>query len=267
VSSKSYVLLAILCAVNLLANSAYSSIAPFYPTEAISKGVPESLFGLVFSSYSIAMVIFSPMYARLLYKHGCRTVLTMGCISEGVAMVIFGTFHYIDHPATFACCSIFCRFLEGFGNGCLNSGSQKLVMKCFPESKLAKMTGILQTFTGLGMLCGPVLGSLLFAVGGFELPFYVAGILLLILSILVACVVPATIENKSISAAPGTSQAAEEADPTQEKEINEKLGFWSLLGRFRVLTCCMCVAMSLCCLTFIEPILALKLTYRYRISV
>jgi MFS family permease len=167
IPSKSYVLLAILCAVNLLANSAYSSIAPFYPTEAISKGVPESIFGLVFSSYSIAMVIFAPMYAKLLYNHGCRTVLTMGCISEGIAMLIFGTFHFIDNPATFACCSIFCRFLEGFGNGCLNSGSQKLVMVCFPESKLAKMTGILQTFTGLGMLCGPVFGSLLYAVGGF----------------------------------------------------------------------------------------------------
>ena len=123
VPTRSYVLLAILCAVNLLANSAYSSIAPFYPTEAISKGVPESIFGLVFSSYSIAMVIFAPMYAKLLYNHGCRTVLTMGCISEGIAMVIFGTFHYIDDAATFASCSIFCRFLEGFGNGCLNSGS------------------------------------------------------------------------------------------------------------------------------------------------
>jgi len=40
-------------------------------------------------------------------------------------------------------------------------------MVYFPENKLAKMTGILQTFTGLGMLCGPVFGSMLFALGGF----------------------------------------------------------------------------------------------------
>jgi MFS family permease len=167
VETKDYVLLAILCAVNLLANSAYSSIAPFYPTEAISKGVPESIFGLVFSSYSVAMVLFAPMYAKILYTHGCRTVLTTGCIAEGIAMLVFGTFHFIEHPATFAVCSIICRFLEGFGNGCLNSGSQKLIMVTFHESKLAKMTGILQTFTGLGMLCGPVLGSLLYGLGGF----------------------------------------------------------------------------------------------------
>ena len=123
VPTKSYVLLGLLCAVNLLANSAYSSIAPFYPSEAISKGVPESIFGLVFSSYSIAMVIFAPMYAKLLFTHGCRAVLTTGCIAEGIAILIFGTFHFIDNAATFAVCSIFCRFLEGFGNGCLNSGS------------------------------------------------------------------------------------------------------------------------------------------------
>lgn len=32
--------IAVLCIVNLVANSAYSSIAPFYPYEAVLKGVP-----------------------------------------------------------------------------------------------------------------------------------------------------------------------------------------------------------------------------------
>jgi hypothetical protein len=40
----------ILCVVNLFANSAYSSIAPFYPIEAVKKGVPSSTLGLIFAS-------------------------------------------------------------------------------------------------------------------------------------------------------------------------------------------------------------------------
>lgn len=123
VPRKSYILLAVMCAVNLLANSAYSSIAPFYPNEAISKGVPEILLGFVFSGYSVSMVIFSPLFSKLLYTKGCRTVITIGCLAEGIAMCVFGTFHFIESGAIFAICSILCRFIEGFGNGCLNSGS------------------------------------------------------------------------------------------------------------------------------------------------
>ena len=66
-------------------------------------------------------------------------------------------------------------------------------MNAFPEQKLARMNGILQTFTGLGMLVGPILGSLLFKLGGFQLPFYVVGILLLALALMNLFVVPADI--------------------------------------------------------------------------
>lgn len=116
----------------MFANSAYSSIAPFYPNEAVSKGVPASALGLIFSSYSISMAIFSPLFARILYTHGAKTALYIGCISEGIAMLVFGLFDYVQNPIAYAVCSFLCRFLEGFGNGCLNSGSSKMLMMMFP---------------------------------------------------------------------------------------------------------------------------------------
>ena len=45
--------------------------------------------------------------------------------------------------------------------------ASKILMNAFPERKLARMNGILQTFTGLGMLVGPILGSVLYNIGGF----------------------------------------------------------------------------------------------------
>ena len=33
-------IITVLCLINLFANSAYSSIAPFYPYEAVKKGLP-----------------------------------------------------------------------------------------------------------------------------------------------------------------------------------------------------------------------------------
>lgn len=64
----------------------------------------------------------------------------------------------------------------------------------FPEQKLARMNGILQSFTGFGMLVGPILGSLLFNLGGFQLPFYTVGVLLLVLAGVNQYVIPPELE-------------------------------------------------------------------------
>ena len=63
-------------------------------------------------------------------------------------------------------------------------------MNIFPEKKLARMNGILQTFKGLGMLTGPIMGSIMFIIGGFQLPFYTVGVLLLALAVLNVLMLP-----------------------------------------------------------------------------
>ena len=68
-------------------------------------------------------------------------------------------------------------------------------MIVFPEEKLARMNGILQSFTGLGMLMGPILGSLLFTLGGFQLPFYSVGMLLLFLAVVNWWIIPSGLEE------------------------------------------------------------------------
>lgn len=73
--------------------------------------------------------------------------------------------------------------------------ASKIVMMLFPEKKLARMNGILQSFTGFGMLVGPILGSVLFNLGGFQLPFYSVGVLLLLLALLNHCMIPASLDR------------------------------------------------------------------------
>lgn len=162
-----WTLVILICTVNLLSNSAYSSIAPFYPNEAISKGVDESMLGFVFSCYSLAMFVFSPFFKSMLDKWGSKKVLMLGLITQGIAMIIFGLFDYLQSATWYLATSMFCRFLQGFGNGCLNSGTSNLMMNAFPAKKLGKLNGMLQTSVGLGMMFGPIMGSLLFKLGGF----------------------------------------------------------------------------------------------------
>jgi len=111
----------ILCAINFLANTAYSSIAPFYPGEATLKNVPVGFIGIIFASYSIAMAFSGSIYVKLL-KMNPKVILVTGLVAEGSAMIVFGMLHYVDNPLIFAVGSFICRWIEGFGNGCLSSG-------------------------------------------------------------------------------------------------------------------------------------------------
>jgi sugar phosphate permease len=79
------------------------------------------MIGVIFASYSIAMAVCSPIYIKLL-KMNPKVILATGLVAEGSAMLVFGMLHYVDDPLMFAVGSFLCRFIEGFGNGCLNSG-------------------------------------------------------------------------------------------------------------------------------------------------
>lgn len=170
----------VLCLVTLTANSAYSSIAPFYPAEALAKGVPQASFGFIFAGYSVSMFVFAPLFSRMLTIYGRKKVLITGCVCESLAMICFGLFIYIEDPVWYAVLSFICRFVEGFGNGCLNSSTNAIIAFNY-EDEASKLIGLTQTFTGLGMLSGPIIGSVLFELGGFKLPFFVVGAALFLL--------------------------------------------------------------------------------------
>ena len=128
------------------------------------------------------MVVFAPLFARMLTNIGRKNVLILGCICESMAMICFGVFVYIENPAAYAILSFLGRFIEGFGNGCLNSATSSIIAFNY-EDNMGNLIGLTQTFTGLGMLSGPIIGSFLYELGGFKLPFFVTGVLLFALII------------------------------------------------------------------------------------
>lgn len=163
---KRRIVVTVLCLVNLFANSAYSSIAPFYPIEALAKGVPGEVLGIIFAGYSLSMFLFSPLFGKMLTKFGRKKVLMLGCLCEGLSMLLMGLFDLIPSGTTFGILSFFCRVIEGFGNGCLNSSSSSIICFNYPDN-MSNLIGLTQTFTGLGMLAGPIFGSFLYESGGF----------------------------------------------------------------------------------------------------
>ena len=56
-------------------------------------------------------------------------------------MILFGMIDFVDHPQAYIALSFFCRFIEGFGNCCLNSSSSAIISSVF-EDNMDTMMGI-----------------------------------------------------------------------------------------------------------------------------
>ena len=94
---------------------------------------------------------------------------------------------------------------DGFGNGCLNSATNSIITHTFKENA-SNLIGLTQTFTGLGMLSGPIIGSFLYEAGGFMAPFFVCGGLLFLLTIPIWCLLEDDMAIKQVEDAEKKSQ-------------------------------------------------------------
>ena len=191
-SGNKFIVICTLCLVNLIANTAYSSIAPIFPAEANDKGIPVFYLGFIIAGYSVSMWIFSPIFSLLMSKYGRKKVLMLGCILESFSILVFAFLINFDDPIVYGVSCFLCRMVEGFGNGCLNSSSNSLISYHFEDDQ-SKLIGLIQTFTGIGMLAGPVGGSFLYSFGGFQLPFFVSGGALFLLVIPVCIFISADV--------------------------------------------------------------------------
>ena len=90
--------------------------------------------GIIIAGYSISMLLFSPAYGKLLTNLGRRDVLLLGCLSEGLAMLLFASLVLIDDALSYGIAAFACRFLEGFGNGCLNSATSSIINYYFKDN-------------------------------------------------------------------------------------------------------------------------------------
>lgn len=58
-----------------LANSAFAVIAPFLPIEFAKKDLGQDLVGAIFSTYSVAVILFSPLICTYLIPYFGRRKL------------------------------------------------------------------------------------------------------------------------------------------------------------------------------------------------
>ncbi|CAL8093329.1 unnamed protein product [Orchesella dallaii] len=184
----------IACAmVQLFAGLTISLQAPFYPEEAEQKGATATEYGFVFGTFELTVFIVAPIYAYKIHNWNVKVVFNLGIFTAAIASITFGILDKIDDGKYFIAACAIVRSIEALGESALVTASFIIVASAFPDS-IAPTSAIVETFYSVGLISGPIVGSILYQIGGFSFPFMIVGGCLLATAFVALVILPSSEE-------------------------------------------------------------------------
>ncbi|MDQ3473678.1 MAG: MFS transporter [Acidobacteriota bacterium] len=169
--------------IDLLGFGIVIPVLPYYAEGTLFNGTPRTV-GLLFASYSIMQLIFSPVLGRLSDKHGRRPVLLVSIIGTGIGFLILGF-------ATTLWMLFLGRILDGISGGNIST-AQAYIADITTREDRAKGMGLLGAAFGLGFIFGPAIGGIL-SRWGIHVPFLFAAGLCFANAVLLYFTLPETV--------------------------------------------------------------------------
>ena len=214
--------------------SVYAVLAPFYPTEAIKKGMTVAEIGYLFSLYALIAFFFAPVSGKVMNKIGRKNVLLIGGIIESIGMLIFAFVIDLEGHA-FIAFSIIARVFMGAGGSALLVTCFAVISNIYPEDMEDKI-GIMETLGGVGLMAGPAIGGILYSLFGYKFVFIFYTLIFLVLTVISFKILP-------------------EDNPDDSKDSSE-ISYFKLLKLKKILLTLVVVIFGMAGPSFIEPVLA-----------
>jgi DHA1 family tetracycline resistance protein-like MFS transporter len=169
--------------IDLLGFGIVIPVLPFYAEGTQFNATPR-MVGLLFASYSVMQLLFSPVLGRLSDKYGRRPVLLISIIGTGIGFLILGF-------ATTLWMLFVGRILDGISGGNIST-AQAYIADITTKEDRAKGMGLLGAAFGLGFIFGPAIGGIL-SRWGIAVPFLFAAGLCFANAILLYFTLPETV--------------------------------------------------------------------------
>src|SRR5919205_963297 len=170
-------------------------VLPFY-VEGTQFDASPRVVGLLFASYSVMQLVFTPILGRLSDRYGRRPVLFFSLLGTSLGFFILGF-------ATTLWMLFAGRIIDGVTGGNIST-AQAYIADVTTEENRARGMGLIGAAFGLGFIFGPALGGILSKwdldigsahIPGIAVPFVFAGLLSLANATLLYFVLPETVDR------------------------------------------------------------------------
>ncbi len=158
-------------------------VLPHYVEGTSFNATPRTV-GILFASYSVMQLIFSPILGRLSDRYGRRPILFFSLLGTSLGFFILGF-------ATTLWMLFLGRIIDGITGGNISTAQAYVADVTTPENR-AKGMGLIGAAFGLGFIFGPAIGGIL-SQWGIGVPFFFAGALALANAVLLYFTLPETV--------------------------------------------------------------------------
>ena len=189
-------IVALIMLLTTISNSTYTIIAPFLPLELVRKEVSETLSGYIFAIYSLSIIFGSPLMCSVIQKVGRRTTITLGSALMGVTFIVFGLIGHIESTVAYVTFALAARLLQGLATVSIQVTCYSIATNFFPVKKM-RLIGLIEAATGLGMIAGPFIGTVLFQIAGYNGMLFCFGAIFLVITGLMPFVLPVFVDKKT----------------------------------------------------------------------
>lgn len=114
----------------------------------------------------------------------------------GIAMLGFALAAYIPSKSGFLAIAFISRFIQGFASSSIQTTCFAISGIIYAEHQAA-ILGYLEMSAGLGLTIAPVIGSFLYDLGGFNLPFIFFGAVFITFGLFLKCIIPYQVDIAS----------------------------------------------------------------------
>ncbi|HEX8423108.1 MAG TPA: MFS transporter [Pyrinomonadaceae bacterium] len=158
-------------------------VLPYYVEGTQFNATPRTV-GILFASYSVMQLIFSPVLGRLSDKYGRRPILFFSLLGTSLGFLILGF-------ATTLWMLFLGRIIDGITGGNISTAQAYIADVTTPENR-AKGMGLIGMAFGMGFIFGPAIGGIL-SRWGIGVPFFFAGGLAFANAVLLYFTLPETV--------------------------------------------------------------------------
>jgi DHA1 family tetracycline resistance protein-like MFS transporter len=144
-------------------------VLPYY-VEGTKFNASPRMVGLLFASYSVMQLVFTPILGRLSDKYGRRPILFLSLLGTSLGFFVLGF-------ATTLWMLFAGRIIDGITGGNIST-AQAYIADVTSKEERARGMGLIGAAFGLGFTFGPAIGGVL-SKWGISVPFFFAGALAL----------------------------------------------------------------------------------------
>merc|ERR1719420_1440368 len=162
---------------------------PFFPRLAEIKGATATDYGLIIGANCLVAFLVTPIIGKHISFIGVKYSFCMGMFAGGVCCGLSGLLEFFKPGMSFIVCAVLIRIVHAVANALVITSTFTYTATEFPTA-VAKIFSMTRCVMNIAQLGGPVVGGILYEVGGFFCPFAIMGAIQVVLSLASICIMP-----------------------------------------------------------------------------